>query len=787
MAAACRLIFAWCASLLLSASLAPAWAAEPDPAAPGYTSPLRGGISIRDGEFLPTAYQLGQPLDTGQPNDSTSATVGQPTDIDQNLSTASFTQSFDVPEELLGGRPTPNAGVAVGEVGRTEGAIDAGRILQNSSGVQTVDVQRRSPVSFDPRVRGFHLGQIYTQYDGANYMPVRQDLDTMLSKFDPSLIDSIVVIPGPYSVQYGPGFSFIDVIGVSTPRYANGPETHANLGMQYGTNGAQLYGRSTALGGGSDYGYIVNYGNLNGSDYQTGSPSIDIPSSYHNRYYLGQFGFDLSPEDSIEVKYNRLDQSDTEYAGQFFDVSFLTTDGASATYVHEDDCSCWSRVTIGGWYNRTRFAGDTFNDSKQTFFVIPRVENALGTPANTFFGATHGDLTSTGARMAATYGMPGDTQLTVGTDLHYLEQNINEQFNSIAPPEPFQINTNLPTSFWLDPGVYAALTIPVQSYWTSTIGARADWSRTSFRESELRDFSQLRLNPLDPESPVVGATQNDILWASYWTNQIQLSQGWTADFGVGYAERPPTLIERYADGVFISMIQDGFTRVVGTPTLDKERNTQFDVGLTADFDRWRGRIGGFQSFVNDYITFVGNFILDPTGARVLFTTNTELATLSGAEANGEYDLSRRWTAFGSARYIYGRDQQLDAPLPGIYPFDSRIGLRLHDRNGGRRWGIEGLARVVNQQNQLGVIRRVGSDLSSDAILVEERTPGFTIWNLRGYYNVTNNFNVVGGIDNVFNKKYLEHLDLRYQQQGVIPATAVLSPGFSPYMGVEWTY
>jgi iron complex outermembrane receptor protein len=766
-----------------------AWAILPCAAAfaapPSYVSPVNGGISMYSGNFVLTKQQeaQGQPLDVPTEDPTAQGATGQPFDTaEQQFQDASFGPNYNLDEvfqELDAGTPPPNAEAVGGNQSELLGTNDTGQLLQYASSVKTVEVQRRSPVSFDPRIRGFHLGQVYAQYDGAYYFPVRQDLDTMLSKFDPSLIDTIVVVPGPYGVRYGPGFSFIDVIGVQTPRYCNGPETHSSVGMNYQTNGEQLYGRATVLGGGADYGYIFNYGNRNGSDYDAGG-GVQIPSTYHNRNYLGQFGFNLSPEDSIEVKYNRLDQSDTEYPGQFFDVRFLTTDATSATFLHQDDCSCWSRFTLTGWYNRTRFAGDTFNDSKQTFNVINRVEAALDQGPGTFDGTTDGHLLSTGARASATYGQQDETQLTVGSDLHYLEQNIVEDFSSIGST-PFNVETNLPTSFWLDPGVYTELSLPVQSYWTTTIGARADFSRTSLRESDLRDNSAL----IDPSS------QSDILWASYLTNEVELSQGWTGRFGAGYAERPPTLLERYADGVFISLIQSGFSRVIGTPDLDKERNTQFDVSLSADFDNWRGRIGGFQSFVNDYVTFIGNVIVDPVGARLLRTINTDLATLSGAEISGEYDLNRRWTAFGSARYIYGRDQEIDAPLPGIYPFDSRLGLRMHDLNGGRRWGIEGNVRIVDDQNQLGVLR-IGSTQVIGEDTFELRTPGFTVYNLRGYYNVTDNFNVIGGIDNVFDKQYLEHLDLRYAAQplpggGQIPGTRVLSPGFSPYMGVEWTY
>ena len=51
---------------------------------------------------------------------------------------------------------------------------------------------------------------------------MRLDLDSMLSKIDPYLIQTATVIPGPYGVQYGPGFSFINVQTIDTPRSTNG-------------------------------------------------------------------------------------------------------------------------------------------------------------------------------------------------------------------------------------------------------------------------------------------------------------------------------------------------------------------------------------------------------------------------------------------------------------------------------------------------------------------------------------------------------------------------------------
>ena len=64
--------------------------------------------------------------------------------------------------------------------------------------------------------------------------------------------------------------------------------------------------------------------------------------------------------------------------------------------------------------------------------------------------------------------------------------------------------------------------------------------------------------------------------------------------------------------------------------------------------------------------------------------------------------------------------------------------------------------------------------------------------MRGFYNITEDLHLLAGIENLFDRTYLEHLDLRLPVQPVaagddIAAFSVLSPGITPYIGVEWTH
>ena len=689
---------------------------------------------------------------------------------------------------------------------RTNQPSEMASVIQQSRRVQTTEFQKRSQLALDPNIRGYQGSSVYVLSDGAYWAPIRPDLDSIINRLDPSLYEDISIISGPYGLRYGPGFAFMRVLNVDTPRNANGYESSFRTGVSTRTNGGQLYGRQTVAGGSCDWGYIINYGGRVGGDYDPGGNSVQppIPGSYKSQSLLGQVGFDLSPESSLEFRFRRLDDTGIEYPLQFFDVDYLGVDAYSLHYDREDACGDGTTSAMV-WYSRSRFHGDTFPQQPVSpYYSVSRVNTALDVALDLPVGST--DLTGftrghhmiTGARANKTYGDPDWTMLSVGADIRYMTQRINEdfEFRSLATPLP-NFYTNLPMSDFVNPGMYSELTLRWLPYLSSTVGARVDWVHTTTDVSEFRDNSNLWVyeerNELD---------QNDVLYSFYLSNALELSPCWTARLGAGYSQRPPSTLERYADGVFVSMAQTGLSRVIGTPTLQKEKLWQVDAGLEARYERWAGRVGGFYSWVDDPVTFIGFPANDPTGAYLLRYTNGNLFLRTGLEALAEWNLHERWTLFGTARYVWGEDHDIlvqnlggtqlrSVPLVGIYPFSSNLGIRLHDPEGGRRWGLEFAALMVASQNRTGSLRLGTDDIVGLDPRFESRTGGFTTVRLGGYFNVTEKLYVVGGVDNLFDRTYLEHLNQRLPQDNIggrdFSAVGVLAPGITPYVGVEWNY
>jgi outer membrane receptor protein involved in Fe transport len=715
---------------------------------------------------------------------------------------------------------TPSANVVSGgEVAQTLAATDAGDLFKKSPAALGVENQFRSPIANETRVRGEHLGQVYTQADGAFWFPARQDLDTFLSKTDASLIQNAIIIKGPYSAFYGPAFSFIDIQTLGTPRYQHGFEWHGDALSTYQFNGEQLSGRASLWGGDYNYGFRVSYGQRTGAPYTSGNDT-SMPAQYDSRDLVFDLGYDLTPKDHLEFGYFRLDQTDLGFPGQIFDTDFLISNAYRLRYVGEDK-ELVDRLLIEGYYNRTSLHGNAQEPGKRT--QIPVLDTI------DFVGFTQVYQSSAGYRVAGTWGHEKEPQLTIGQDLRFQSQALNEFDTELGlTPICGNINFPIPPNQQYDIGFFSEYLYPVNDCLQLRTGGRIDYINSDivaippgfpcpdhFQVIANSEFFNLTGNNI----PTTGDFERDMtLMMAFGTAEYKINENWTYTSGLGFAQRPPTVTELYAMQSFLAILQQGFTAVVGNPDLASEKLYQIDMGLKTNYDRFRAGLNGYCAFIQDYITVEpvvsdpnapfgrqGSLVFSPqlTNSLEVQFTNTGLATLIGFETYAEYDVTSWLTPFMTMYYVEGRnlnrDQQTHVtpppgtpvpigfqappssqePLPGIPPLETRLGLRFHESVQDPRYGVEFYALVEAPQDQVA------------ASLGEVKTPGFTIFNIRGYWRVRKNVLVTAGIENMFDRNYRQHLDLL---TGVLApgSTApsgpgVLEPGISPYLGLQVTW
>jgi iron complex outermembrane receptor protein len=683
---------------------------------------------------------------------------------------------------------------------------DAGNLLFKSPAAISSGVQRRNPIINDPRIRGSRVGSLAA--NGSYWIPARIDLDTALSKIDSRIVQQIIVVPGPYSVLNGPGLQSLQFKLLPTPRYADGAEIHGSTSADYMANGQQFYGRQDIWGGGDSGGFRFGYGHRIGNDYQTGA-GIDIPSSYNSREINFSVGRDLSPDSHIEFTYLRVDQTNVELPGQAFDIDYLKTDAYELDYVLENQ-TYYDRLQASAWYNRTLLNGDAQRSGKRLEFPFMNTIR--------FVGFTNVDALSTGYRVAGSWLADEGEELIVGTDFRFVNQELNEITRAaglfpLIAGWPLS-NSPIPDSNWVNPGLFANYTTPSTYGWQTTFGLRTDVVSTRIVEDPAK-LAMVGTLPA-PYASIVGTNIQDRdfgLWAGYISSRLQGDDGWSLTLSAGHSQRAPNLTELYVAQSFMFLLQNGLNTVTGDPRLASEKLWQMDIAVAHQGERFNAQARAFQAWINDYITFenIGTVRAPPNGAVEqvnLKYVNTDLATLAGTEFLANYRLTDMFTPFANLQYVVGEDQTRNGnfatraatqnapsvrvpnqprgffsksnvpatakePLPQIIPLQSRVGVRFHEASVNPRWTVELAARMVGPQDRVA------------RSLLEQPTAGFAVGDIRAYWQPTDFWTILAGIENFTDRNYREHLDFRPQPGAA--GLSVFQPGLNSYFGVQRTY
>lgn len=204
------------------------------------------------------------------------------------------------------------------------------------------------------------------------------------------------------------------------------------------------------------------------------------------------------------------------------------------------------------------------------------------------------------------------------------------------------------------------------------------------------------------------------------------------------------------------------------PDLEPEKSKSYETGLRGRFDS-----GSFDVavFYNKYRDFINEDAITPGADQLTFQSNNiKHATIKGIEAKGRLDLdvfgapTGLYTQ-GSVAYLYGRNNDTGEPLNSVNPLTGVFGLGYDQEQFGTllSWTL------VQKKNRVD-----DSNFNSpDGVSGQFKTPGFGILDLSGYYKVTNDVTVSGGLYNLTDKKYWLWDDVRgYDSVG---EAAVLSP------------
>ncbi|WP_338474357.1 TonB-dependent receptor [Pseudomonas sp. MS646] len=204
------------------------------------------------------------------------------------------------------------------------------------------------------------------------------------------------------------------------------------------------------------------------------------------------------------------------------------------------------------------------------------------------------------------------------------------------------------------------------------------------------------------------------------------------------------------------------------PNLEPEKSQSYETGLRGRFDS-----GSFDVavFYNKYRDFINEDAITPGADQLTFQSNNiKHATIKGAEIKGRLDLDvlgapKGLYTQGSVAYAYGRNNDTGQPLNSVNPLTGVFGLGYEQDHYGTllSWTLVKKKDRVDDSNFN----------SPDGVSSQFKTPGFGLLDLSGFYKVTQDITVSGGLYNLTDKKYWLWDDVRgYDSVG---EAAVLSP------------
>ncbi len=235
------------------------------------------------------------------------------------------------------------------------------------------------------------------------------------------------------------------------------------------------------------------------------------------------------------------------------------------------------------------------------------------------------------------------------------------------------------------------------------------------------------------------------------STQTQLSESLSLYVGFGVKNRTPSYQERYLWTPMEATggLADGHT-YIGDINLQSETAYQGDLGLTWQTSDFMITPHVFYQNIDDYIQGTPIGMEDMAASSMasmmagdenpLKFSNVD-AKLYGADVNWYYNISNNFQLSGIVSYVKGERCDIDDNLYRIAPLNGQVSVSYHNES------------VVTNLTLVAVAAQDDVSVTN----TEQATAGYGLANLDVEYFVTNDFTVRGGVDNLLDREYQNHL------------------------------
>jgi iron complex outermembrane receptor protein len=568
-------------------------------------------------------------------------------------------------------------------------------------------VTRKGGTDGDPIFRGMAASRLGILADGENILGgCNSRMDAPTSYIYPELYDSLTVIKGPQSVQYGPGNSAATIMfNRDSPRFSElGYRLHASA-LAASADRRDLL---ADLEAGGEWGYMKLTGSdSTANDYKDGDGN-KVHSQYHR--YSSNVAFGLTPDENtrIEVAATNSD-GEAAYADRAMDGTKFRRDSHSILLERKHISSLVEAVELRLYESSVNHVMD---------------DQELRKPGKMGYANLARD--TDGGRLSTTLALSEASSLKVGMD------TLNNEHSARSAGVNHQYSPWVDDANFNQYGVFAELNHDLDEHNRIVTGLRSDrWEATDERGKMIMTSMMPKKMAKNISS---GETREQTLGSGFARIEHTLNDSPTTVYaGIGHTERFPDYWEMIA--------KQGET-TASAFDINVEKTNQLDVGVMHKTDKLDVSLSAFYSKVDDFI------LIDYTNKMKMGGVSRNIdATTYGSELSAGYALTENWKVDSSLAWVWGENETDNTALAQLPPLEGRIGLT-YSRDD---WSVSGLMRMVDDQDRydLGRGNIIGQDLEPDG--------GFTVFSLNGSWKPTHNTLLTAGVDNLLNKTYGEFI------------------------------
>lgn len=616
------------------------------------------------------------------------------------------------------------------EAGEIGVPADGGDWLTRTPGVSGVKMGSHG---IDPVIRGQQQNQLNVLLDGAYVFggcPNRMDPPSAYA--GTATYDQVTVIKGVQSLLYGSGGSGGTVLFERRdPEFAPGENLRAEIGAGYVSNG-EAWDAHEDIAVGGEQGFLRGIVASKSADSYEDGDSNEVRSGYAETSAVVDMAYRPDSNSKLSASVEAVRGEDILYAGAGMDAPVSDHDLITLGYERDFNQGAFSRLEAELYSSAVEHVMDNYSLRTNTsmWMRVPSESDTVG-------GRIKGDM------------LLGNGLLTLGMDVMQNDRDAT-RYGGAAGVDPTVINAYMWPGVAIEQwGVVAEYAAELSRRDRYTIGLRLDRVDATASKADLDPALAWADSPNTLYSTYYGVTatpRDETNVGALLRYEHDLANNATTLFaGLSRTVRTADATERFmaADNMMASMIW------VGNPGLEPEAHHQLDAGLEHKAERYRGSVTVYYDQVNDYIlrdrARLQDGILQSDLATVYRNVDAELY---GVDLEGSYQWNARWSSDMTLAYVHATNTTDSQPIAQTPPLEGTVSLEYRKN----AWMFGGLVRAVAQQT------RVDDDITTGSGLDTGQTPGFTVYNLYGAYQINRQSKISFGVDNVTDKTYAEHLN-----------------------------